>query len=112
MKLSKHITLVISVVATGALLAQRFVNFAGAQAGVGEAVLGVSPYIADVGDTAAVEVSGVTIVEVAGAIAVGDKVTSTAQGLATKAGEGDEVAGTAMTEASQLGETIRVLLKG
>ena len=69
---TKHITLVMSVIAAGAWAENRFVNFANAQANEGEPVLGVSPYAADTGGVAAVEVQGIGTVEAGGAIAVGD----------------------------------------
>lgn len=109
---TKHITLVMSVIAAGAWAENRFVNFANTQAGEGEAILGVSPYAADTGDVAAVEVQGISTVEAGGKIAVGGKVTSGAQGLAVTATDGQEIAGTALDAATQVGDLIRVLLKG
>lgn len=109
---TKHITLVMSVIAAGAWAENRFVNFANTQAGEGEAILGVSPYAADTGDVAAVEVQGITIVEAGGIVAVGDKVTPDAQGLAITPAPGQEAAGTALDAATQVGDLIRVLLKG
>ena len=109
---TKHIVLVMSVIAAGSWAANRFVNFANVQANEGEPVLGVSSYTAEAGDIAAVEVQGISIVESGGVIAVGDKLTSASQGLAVTATKGQEVAGTALDAATQVGELIRVLLKG
>lgn len=111
MKRTKHVLLTMSVIAAGAWQPNRFVNFGNAQAGAGEAVLGVTPYLADQGDVAAVDVIGVTIVEAGGAFAVGAKLASSAQGLAVTASSGQEVAGEAMDAALAMGDLVRVILR-
>ena len=110
MSQTKNVVLVTTITATGEIVKDRFVNFAGAQAKAGEAVLGVAPYDVANGDTAAVDVVGIAVVEAGGAIAAGVEVGSDAPGCAVT-GEA-KAAGTALTAASGAGETIRVLLKG
>lgn len=88
----------------------RFVNFKGAQAKVGEAVLGVAPYDVETGDTAAVDVVGIAVVESGGAVDIGAEVGADAQGCAVSNAE--KPVGTAMTAATAAGETVRILLKG
>ena len=88
----------------------RFVNFKGAQAKVGDAVLGVAPYDVETGDTAAVDVVGIAVVESGGAVAIGAGVGADAQGCAVS--DPLKIVGTALTAATAAGETVRVLLKG
>lgn len=110
-KPSKQVVLTTTVKATGKVVANRFVTFAGKQALANEAVFGVSPYDADEGDTLAVDVLGIAVVEAGGAVAVGAKVDADAQGCAVTHASG-EVAGTALTAAAEAGDLIRVFLKG
>ncbi|WP_066569580.1 capsid cement protein [Snodgrassella sp. CFCC 13594] len=107
---TKQVVLTTTVLAATAWQPSRFVNYAGAQASAGDAVLGVSAYAADQGDMAAVDVVGIAIVEAAGAIASGDSVAADAQGLAIKLGGSGIAAGRALDAASSAGETIRILL--
>lgn len=107
---TKQVVLITTIKATGAIVKDRFVNFKGAQAKAGETVLGVAPYDVENGDTAAVDIVGIAVVEAGGAVATGDEVGSDAQGCAVTGAA--KVAGTALTAAAGAGETIRVLLKG
>lgn len=107
---TKQVVLVTTITATGAIVKNRFVNFKGAQAKVGEAVLGVAPYDVETGDTAAVDVVGIAVVESGGAVAIGAEVGADAQGCAVSGAA--KIAGTALTAATAAGETVRVLLKG
>ena len=107
---TKQVVLVTTITATGAIVKNRFVNFKGAQAKAGEAVLGVAPYDVETGDTAAVDVVGIAVVESGGAVAIGAEVGADAQGCAVS-GSLRKV-GTALTAATAAGETVRVLLKG
>ena len=50
MSQTKNVVLVTTITATGEIVKDRFVNFAGAQAKAGEAVLGVAPYDVANGD--------------------------------------------------------------
>ena len=77
--------LVTTITATGEIVKDRFVNFAGAQAKAGEAVLGVAPYDVANGDTAAVDVVGIAVVEAGGAIAAGAEIQVGANGRAITA---------------------------
>ena len=63
---TKQVVLVTTITATGAIVKNRFVNFKGAQAKVGEAILGVAPYDVETGDTAAVDVVGIWLGGLAG----------------------------------------------
>lgn len=107
---TKQVVLVTTITATGEIVQDRFVNFAGAQAKAGEAVLGVAPYDVSNGDIAAVDVVGIAVVEAGGEISAGAEVGADAQGCAVTGA--DKIAGTALTAASAAGEIIRVLLKG
>lgn len=107
---AKQIVLVTTTKATAPIIANRFVGFDGKQAKAAQPVFGVAPRDADNGDTVGVEVLGITVVESGGAVTVGAKVASDAQGCAV-AGTSN-VAGTAVTAASTAGELISVLLKG
>ncbi|MFV2030803.1 DUF2190 family protein [Neisseria sp. S1] len=108
---TKQVVLTTTVKATGKVVANRFVTFAGKQALANEAVLGVSPYDADEGDTLAVDVVGIAVVEAGGAVTVGAKVDTDAQGCAVTHATGEAV-GTALSTAAEAGDLIRVLLKG
>ncbi|MFC3874898.1 capsid cement protein [Neisseria musculi] len=107
---TKNVVLVATITATGEIVKDRFVNFSGAQAKAGEAVLGVAPYDVANGDTAAVDVVGIAVVEAGGEIAAGAQVGADAQGCAVTGAA--KIAGTALTAAAGAGEIIRVLLKG
>ncbi|QEY24936.1 DUF2190 family protein [Neisseria animalis] len=107
---TKQVVLTTTVKAASPIVANRFVNFENKQAKAGEAVLGVSPYDCDEGDTAAVDVIGIALVEAGGAVAAGVEVGADAQGCAVTGAA--KVAGTALTAAEAAGDIIRVLLKG
>lgn len=107
---TKQVVLVTTITATGAIVKNRFVNFKGAQAKAGETVLGVAPYDVETGDTAAVDVVGIAVVESGGPVAIGDDVGPDAQGCAVS--HQLRNVGTALTAATAAGETVRVLLKG
>lgn len=109
---TKQILLATSVMATGAWQPNRFVNFDGAQAETGQAVLGVSIYESDAGDVSAVEVLGIALVEAGEVIDKGVNVATGAQGLAMAATAEMPAAGVSMDAAEAVGDIIRVLLKG
>ncbi len=105
--------LILTVSALGAVSAHRFVGFDGAQVSAsGGKSLGVSTFDATDGQDLALDVVGTTVVEAAGAIAVGADVVSDANGLAiTNPGVGGEiVAAKALDSAAGAGEFIEVLL--
>ena len=107
---TKQVVLTTTATAAAPIIANRFVGYAGAQAKAGEAVLGVAVYDADTGDSFAVDVVGIAVVEAGGAVAAGVEVGADAQGCAVTGAA--KAAGTALTAASAAGEPIRVLLKG
>lgn len=111
MKPTKNIILTLTVMATSAWVANRCVNFAGAQATAGDAVLGVSIYETDAGETAGVDTIGVAIIEAGAAIASGQEVMAAAQGVIVPLTGTAKPVGTAMGSATQAGELVRVLLK-
>lgn len=85
--------LTLSVVATGALNAGRFVTPAGAQAGADANTLGVARADAAIGAVAAVDALGTAIVKSGAAFALGDTLKSDANGKAiTWAAAGAKVA--------------------
>jgi len=123
-----------SITASADVVKNRFANFSGGYCGAGEKALGVFELDTDSGEQAPVIVYGIALVEAGGAIAVGDAVTSDADGKAVKAdsatvtitsatGDGDAgtynvsggvlaqaVNGYALDAASAAGEVIRVRL--
>ncbi len=107
---TKKVVLVTTVTATAPIIANRFIGFDGKQAKANAPVFGVTPREADEGGSVGVECAGIVLVESGGAIAVGAKVASDAQGCAV-AGD-TNTAGTAVTAASVAGDLIAVLLKG
>ncbi|XXQ69000.1 DUF2190 family protein [Neisseriaceae bacterium B1] len=107
---TKKVVLVTTVIATSPIIANRFIGFDGAQAKANAPVFGVTPREADKGDSVGVECVGIVLVETGGAITVGAKVASDAQGCAV-AGE-TNAAGYAISAATEAGQLIAVLLKG
>ena len=107
---TKQVVLTTTIKATGAIVENRFVTFAAAQAKAGEAVLGVAPYNAALGDVTPVEVVGIALVEAGGAVTAGTPVGADAQGCAVAGAA--KIAGTAMSDAAAAGDIIRVILKG
>lgn len=101
-----------TVVAAGALAANRLVTLAGAYPAAGAAVLGATrTSAAAAGDLVPVDVQGTTIVEAGGAIAADAAISVDAQGRAVAlAGAGKAPAGRALEAAAQAGDLIEVLL--
>nr|DAY37416.1 MAG TPA: capsid fiber protein [Caudoviricetes sp.] len=110
MTLTKKVVLVTTVTATAPIIENRFIGFDGAQAKANAPVFGVTPREADKGDSVSVECIGIVLVEAGGAITVGAKVASDAQGCAV-AGENNAV-GYAVSGSTEAGELVTVLLKG
>lgn len=105
--------LTLTVTATGAVSARRFVGFDGAQVDTaGALALGVARFDAIADDDLSLDVIGTTVVESGGAIDVGDALASDAQGRAIeKPAEGTPVVlAYALDTASAAGEFIEVLL--
>lgn len=107
---TKKVVLVTTVTAAAPIIENRFIGFDGAQAKANAPVFGVTPREADKGDKVGVECVGIVLVETGGAITVGAKVASDAQGCAV-AGE-NNAAGYAISAATEAGQLIAVLLKG
>lgn len=105
---TEQILMATTILAKGALVRLRMVNFAGTQAVAGEPVLGVANTDYAPGEQAGVSTHGQILVEAGGAIAAGDAVESDAQGRAIKATTGDTW-GKARDAAAAAGEVIRVL---
>lgn len=102
--------LTLSLVATGALAAERFVTHAGAQAGAAARTLGVARAKADAaGEAVPVDVLGTAVVEAGAAIAVGAQLETDANGRAVTKAAGPAVA-VALQAAGAAGEFIEVLL--
>ena len=110
MTLTKKVVLVTTVTATAPIIENRFIGFDGAQAKANAPVFGVTPREADKGDSVSVECIGIVLVEAGGAITVGAKVASDAQGCAV-AGENNAV-GYAVSGSTEACELVTVLLKG
>ena len=110
MTLTKKVVLVTTVTATAPIIENRFIGFDGAQAKANAPVFGVTPREADKGDSVSVECIGIVLVGAGGAITVGAKVASDAQGCAV-AGENNAV-GYAVSGSTEAGELVAVLLKG
>lgn len=104
--------LALTVVATSAITAERFVGHDGAPAGAGENTLGVARMGATAaGDATTVDVVGTTIVEAGAAIAAGAAIESDANGKAVTKDSGIAVARMAPgAVATAAGDRIEVLL--
>lgn len=103
--------LTLTVLAAGAILAQRFVTPAGIQAGDGVNAYGVADSIAGVGERFPVINQGTAIVETGGAIAAGALVQSDAQGRAITKAAGLTLARLAPGEvATAAGQFVEVIL--
>lgn len=109
---TKQVVLTTTIRAEGAIVANRFVSYAGKQAKAGEAVLGVAPYDTAADDTAAVDAIGIAVVETGGALAAGDAVAADAQGCAVKQTGSASVAGYALDAAAAANDTIRIKIGG
>ncbi|SFT73888.1 DUF2190 family protein [Halomonas saccharevitans] len=109
----KIVVLALTVTASGAVAGHRFVGFDGAQvAASGGDAMGVAGHDAVDGQDLALDVMGTSVVETAGAVAVGDEVVSDASGMAiTNPGVGGEIVlARALDSAAGAGEFIEVLL--
>lgn len=102
-----------TVTASGAISSQRLVTHLGAQATVAaEKVLGIASFDAADTDLVAVVAKGSAVVEAGGVIAVGDPLTTDAQGRAIKSTAGtDYVFGDARGAAAGAGSTFEALLR-
>lgn len=111
MGLHSHISaMTISIVASTDIAERRFVTALGAQAGAGDAAIGVSRNEEAAGRAVAVDVITVVDMVAGAAIARGARVQSDANGQPiTKAAGAD--AGQALTAAANPGDLVKILFK-
>ena len=112
--MSQNIALLtLSVIASGAVSAQRFVAYDGAQAVAGDAVQGAARADAADGDPVPVDAVGTAIVEAGAAVSVGDSLEADAdgRGVPDTSGGNPQVA-RALEAATAPGQPIEVLLIG
>lgn len=100
----------LTIAATGAIVARRCVGYDGAQSGAGEHIFGVAQTAGAIGDSVSCVAAGTAIVEAGGAIAVGGKVATDANGKVVAHSTGIAV-GFAIEAASADGDLIEVHLK-
>lgn len=105
---TKSAVVAVTMLTTSELIGNRFVSAKGRQATADEPIFGIVPVDAKQGESVAVEILGVSIVESGGAIAQGDKVGSDAQGCAVKSETGQFLA---LSSASGANEPVKVLLR-
>ncbi|HKJ76855.1 MAG TPA: capsid cement protein [Gammaproteobacteria bacterium] len=98
--------------AGGTIADKRFVAFDGTQAAADANVMGASRYAAASGNDLPVTVLGTAVVEAGGVVAVGDPVSSDAQGRAVKMDGATYTVtvGRALEAAAQAGDFIEVTL--
>lgn len=101
--------LTLSVVASGAVAASRFVTVAGAQAGAAANTLGVARYGVASGAALAVDVLGTTVAEAGAAVSAGAALETDTNGKAITKTTGPTV-GRALQAATGAGQFIEVLL--
>lgn len=104
----------ITIVATEALTAKRFVDYAGAHTADGK-IVGVAIFDTASGSPATVQHKGIAVVTSAGSVTAGDLVKSDANGKAaaltlSAVGDVPKMAGVAMDTGSIDGDLIRVKL--
>jgi len=104
---TESLTLVTSVRATAALIKNRFVTYAGAQAGAGVAVAGVADDNVASGEMFGNKARGWILVEAGAAVAQGAGVESDASGRAITLAAGVQ-AGRAVDAATAAGQIIRI----
>lgn len=102
--------LTLSVAATAAISAERFVTESGAHAAPGEDCLGVSCTSGAVGEMLPVDVIGTTIVTAGGTFSKTDGLAVGANGKAVAAADGDVIVARALQDASGDGVRVEVLL--
>lgn len=104
----------ITVVATEALIKNRFVDYAGAHTADGK-IIGVALFDTDSGSAATVQHKGIAVVTSAGSVSAGNLVKSDANGKAaaltlSAAADAAKIAGVAMDAGATDGDLIRVIL--
>jgi Uncharacterized conserved protein (DUF2190) len=101
--------LTLTVIASAAVAANRFVTDAGAYPAAGGLALGTTRTSGAIGDAVPVDVMGTALVEASAAIAVGAGVQTLVDGRAVTLTSGTAL-GRALTSAAAAGEVIEVLL--
>lgn len=102
-----------TVTAAGAIAPNRFVTYAGGQAGLGEKAYGVTQFGAgQAGAATEVIVIGIATVEAGGAFNAGDPLTSDAEGkaIAAAAASGHFINAIAREAATAAGQKVPVLI--
>jgi len=102
--------LCLTAIASGALVANRFVAPGGAQAGADANTLGVARAAANSGDKCPVDVLGTAVVEAGAAVTAGATVKSDASGRAIAWVTSGAKVGLALEAATAAGQFIEVLL--
>lgn len=112
MATQSHPIFTTTLVASGAIVAHRFVKGDGAQAGENDAALGVARTAAADGDGVAVDTLGTAIVEAANVVAVDDRVACDGTGrvVPVDGGTYTQAVGVALEAAAQAGDLIEVHL--
>nr|BDD46510.1 hypothetical protein 14 [bacterium] len=87
---------------------QRFIGFDGNYCANNAKALGVSDVEMEAGQYAPVAINGILLIKTAGAIAIGEKVASNADGYAVTLSGGAELNGYALDAAVSAGEVIRI----
>ena len=105
----KNAIFVLTAIASGVIVGERFIKADGSQAGVGERTLGVAHYNAAAAEAVPVDVLGTTIVEAGAAVALDAQIESDASGRAITRVAG-AIVGKALEAAGAAGEKIEVLL--
>jgi len=98
-----------TMTASGAVTRNRFVNFAGAQAGAGDVVHGVASYDAPDGGLFASNICGLLSVEAGAAVANGQRVKSDASGRAVPAADNEPAVARAVAAAVGASFPLRIL---
>lgn len=106
---TQQVILTTTVVATDAILAERFVGFDGKLCAAGKAVLGVADTDAGVGEAVGINVLGIIAVEAGAAFEAGAAIQSDAEGRAVAKTGSNAVAGTALDAALLPGDFVRIL---
>lgn len=101
-----------TVIATGSGVQKRFVNFAGAQAGAADVVLGVAMTDFKTGDAFTAHILGVVAVESGGAVAIGAPIIPDAQGRGiADGGNAANRCGRALNAVAAAGQTLFIVIK-
>lgn len=101
-----------TVIATGAGVQRRFVNFAGAQAAAADQVIGVAMTDFAIGQAFTTHILGVVAVESGGAVAVGDPIIPDAQGRGVAdGGNAANRVGRATNAVTAAGQTLFIIIK-